>query len=72
MPSSGGQFYGYVDRVTQHEFEHTFGLPDFAEDDSGLKDLKDAIMNEGDRIDVDDKGQLRAIYLLHGPVNGAH
>ena len=61
------RYYVYVDRIMVHEFGHTLGLPDFNEDNTGLKSMSDAVMHTAFDIHDDDIDQLRAIYLPHNP-----
>ena len=71
VPRNNGSppsFYWYVGATMIHEFGHTFGLPDFYNDDTtGLKDLPAVMDNEHDHptITTEDIEQLRAIYAVH-------
>ena len=45
VPSLSDSYYYYIDPIMIHEFGHTFGLPDFYADTTGLQGLP-AVMDD--------------------------
>ena len=65
------RYYVYVGHVMTHEFGHTFGLPDFYADNTGLQGLPAVMDNNhvNQMITTEDIKQLRAIYAIHDSTN---
>ena len=71
VPSLSDSYYYYIDSIMIHEFGHTFGLPDFYADTTGLQGLPAVMDNPytNQTPTIEDIEQLRAMYALHEPTD---